>query len=57
MQKSIEEDSKSKEEKTSIIAKAAIQYVFPKKYNTIDEKLYDINLPDAMQLLSSCVLR
>ncbi|HRG48654.1 MAG TPA: hypothetical protein PLX69_17930 [Leptospiraceae bacterium] len=44
MQKSIEEDSKSKEEKTSIIARAAIQYVFPKKYNTIDEKLYDINL-------------
>jgi hypothetical protein len=44
MQKSIEEDSKSKEEKTSIIARAAIQYVFPKKYNTIDEKLYDISL-------------
>lgn len=44
MQKAIEEDVKSKDEKTSMIAKAAIQYVFPKKYNTIDEKLYDISL-------------
>jgi hypothetical protein len=44
MQKAIEEDVKTKDEKTSMIAKAAIQYVFPKKYNTIDEKLYDISL-------------
>ncbi|MBK8399067.1 MAG: hypothetical protein IPL26_27990 [Leptospiraceae bacterium] len=44
MQKALEDDVKGKDEKTSIIAKAAINYVFPKKYNTIDEKLYDINL-------------
>lgn len=44
MQKAIEEDFKGKEDKTSIIAKAAIHHVFPKKYNTIEEKLYDINM-------------
>ena len=44
MQKALEEDLTSKDEKTSIIAKAAINYVFPRKYNTIDEKLYDITL-------------
>jgi len=43
MQKSIEEDIR-KEDKASVIARAAINYVFPKKYHSIDEKLYDINM-------------
>ncbi len=38
-----DEDPKKLEEKISQISKVANQYVFPKKYNKIEDKLYDIN--------------
>ena len=41
--KSGDEDSKKGEEKASQIAKAANQFLFPRKYNKIEDKVYDIN--------------
>lgn len=38
-----DEDPKKLDEKTSQIAKVANQYIFPKKYNKIEDKIYDIN--------------